>query len=289
MTMPFLEGLDEDLRKKLADRIQWAWAHHTTAIEGNSLPLSAVRIVLDEGRTVGGETMRELQEVVGHARAVKLLEGLVIAEGSQGFLDKTGLFGLHREVMFDPVVDLRKPIGAWRCGPDGQRGFHGFADPEHVNDLMLGFLSDLGQRLLIAPDMDRDELVREHARLHAGFLSVSPFADGNGRLARLISNLPLLKAGWVPIMIEKDRRAEYERLLLECRQACGPPTDETGMWPDRGALDRLTAFFADCHSMTLEWSQEARHAQAERDAKGSAHDSRAPCSSGSKGHSPSPG
>ncbi len=45
--------------------------------------------------------------------------------------------------------------------------------------------------------------------LHGEFVKIHPFIDGNGRTAQLILNFELMKYGYPPIVITKERRAEY--------------------------------------------------------------------------------
>ena len=69
--------------------------------------------------------------------------------------------------------------------------------------------------------MTRENAPAVYTRLHIPFVHIHPFAEGNGRLARLISNLPLLRAGLPPIIIPKERRQEYITLLAEHQRERG--------------------------------------------------------------------
>ena len=60
-----------------------------------------------------------------------------------------------------------------------------------------------------------EELIDAYARTHAGFTSIHPFYDGNGRLARLLSNLPVLFAGFPPIVIPVETREDYLKALWD--------------------------------------------------------------------------
>ena len=56
--------------------------------------------------------------------------------------------------------------------------------------------------------MDQDSAVQLYSRLHTLFVAIHPFFDGNGRMARLVANIPLLKAGFPPIAIAPEKRRE---------------------------------------------------------------------------------
>lgn len=51
------------------------------------------------------------------------------------------------------------------------------------------------------------------AVLHSKFVNIHPFTDGNGRTARLLLNLELVRSGYLPVIIETERRFEYYALL----------------------------------------------------------------------------
>ena len=110
----FLAGLDADLRRSLLNQIRDAWTHNSTALEGNSLSLGDTKFVIEEGLTVAGKPVKNHQEVIGHAAAVDLIYGLLGRD-----VTAEDLFALHRSVQTERVVDIRKPLGAWKVEPNG--------------------------------------------------------------------------------------------------------------------------------------------------------------------------
>ena len=52
-----------------------------------------------------------------------------------------------------------------------------------------------------AVEHDRNEAIQAYSTLHMSFVHIHPFIDGNGRMARLLANLPVLKSGLPPITI----------------------------------------------------------------------------------------
>jgi Fic family protein len=211
--MKFLDGLDNDLRKALLAQLRDLWTHSSTALEGNTLTLGETAFILSEGLTVSGRSLREHQEISGHALAIELLYGLLKRETP---VTQSDLFELHRAVQTSVVVDMYQPIGAWKREPngtnaltmDGKPTFIDYASPTEVPALMNEWLALLNRSLETQP-LDESDALLVYSELHLSFVRIHPFADGNGRMARLIANLPVLNAGFPPILIDKNRRRDY--------------------------------------------------------------------------------
>jgi Fic family protein len=66
--------------------------------------------------------------------------------------------------------------------------------------------------------------VERAARLHTGFVCIHPFVDGNGRTARLLLNLELIRAGFPAAVLPVERRLRYyEALDRACAQGDHAP------------------------------------------------------------------
>ncbi len=70
----------------------------------------------------------------------------------------------------------------------------------------LGLLQEIDRTLVPG---NRDDALSGYARLHVAFVRIHPFFDGNGRLARLVANLPVLRGGLPPIIISRERRKQH--------------------------------------------------------------------------------
>ena len=91
-------GLDADIRTSLAGQLRDLWTHGSTALEGNSLTLGETSFVLREGLTVTGKPLKDHNEVVGHAKALDLMAGM-LDEGKR--IVAADLFALHKAVQTD--------------------------------------------------------------------------------------------------------------------------------------------------------------------------------------------
>ena len=261
----FLRGLDEDLRHSLLSAIRDVWTHTSTALEGNTLTLGDTHFLLEEGLTVSGKPLKDHEEVTGHARAIDLLyESLDLP------LTENLVFELHKAVQTDKVTDTLKPNGAWKVEPngthvldaDGRPMFIEYAAPADVPALMAELINFIN-----AADIDRLTVSNAHetyARIHAGVGLVHPFWDGNGRIARLLANIPLLRAGLPPLTISAVTRREYIEILTRYTLATGQLTATTGIWPIPAAIEEFSDFCGESYAVIRDLVRDAFEVQARR-------------------------
>jgi Fic family protein len=91
-----------------------------------------------------------------------------------------------------------------------------------------------------------------YAQLHLGIAHIAPFSDANGQMARLVSNMLLLKAGLPPLLIDQNRRREYLELIADYQFELGQLTKATGIWPDESAILPFANFCAECYGKTID-------------------------------------
>lgn len=260
------DGLDQDLRETLKAQLRDAWSHNSTAIEGNSLTLGETKFVIEEGLTVSGKPLRDHNEVLGHAKAINLL---------YEFLDKekigdNDLFALHKSLMPEDVVDIYKPIGAWKREPngayivthDGKQDYVEFSSPENTPALMKKWKRLFNER--VGTLENEDEAAMAYAEIHVSFTSIHPFFDGNGRLARLVANLPALKSGLPPILIPKEKRFEYITLLGDYTIKAGAPGKDDEILIENDALLGFATFIRQEWRLSIEIFNKIRRIQERR-------------------------
>ena len=261
----FLRGLDSDLKRELLAQIRDLWTHTSTALEGNALTLGDTHFVLQEGLTISGKTLEDHQEVIGHARAIDLLYQCL-----QEPLTESIVFDLHQAVQTEQVTDIHKPNGAWKVKPngthmvaaDGRQVFIEYATPSSVPALMAEIIDFTN-----AVDVDHISAVTAHeyyAKIHLGIAHVHPFRDGNGRIARLLANIPLLKAGLPPLTIPGDQRRAYIQLLADYQITIGQLHETTGVWPDEPRLSAFNQFCESCYGAIRDLVAAAFEVQKKR-------------------------
>ncbi len=174
--------------------------YNSNAIEGNTLNKSETKLVLEEGITIGGKSMREHFEAVNHKEALSFVENIVtkkqpITKEILCYLNKIILTNIEDEEK--GIYRLRRVhiAGASIIPPM----------PSLVPSLMEKFLRWL--------NYEKESMVDFVALSHEKFLSIHPFIDGNGRVGRLLMSLILMQQGYPPIVILKTERAKYIKTL----------------------------------------------------------------------------
>lgn len=265
----FLDGLDTDLRHGLLEQLLALWTHHSTALEGNTISLGDTLFILREGATVSGHSLREHAEIHGHRQAIALLDRFLDASRGPTVAE---LHELHRQIQTGVTIDIFAPVGRWKVEAngtqaitsDGMIGWHDYASPAHTPALMRQVLRAI-DRHCKKPPSDPAALVDAFVDIHLSITNVHPYADGNGRLARLLANLPVLRAGQPPILIQQADRKRYLQLLGDYCLARGAPVPgEMLVGAVTGALTALRDFIHEQWSPTLQVVADAHRRQAER-------------------------
>jgi Fic family protein len=195
-------------------------AHHSTAIEGNTLVLREVERLLREGRAVGSKELAEYLEVVGYAKAAQWVYAQAVEQPSHWSagqrINLTELRQIHRLVV-EPTWLHAPPVGLHaREGPGSFRQHDirpftgGMAPPSFpdVPALVTDWLRDANRG-----PADGQHPMLFVADLHARFERIHPFRDGNGRVGRLATNLLLVRHGFPPAVIYKRDRTRYLNAL----------------------------------------------------------------------------
>jgi len=219
--------------------------HNSTAIEGNTLILREVEVLLSQGRAVGAKQLRDYMEVQGYAEAARWVYRQAMEPGDwsdESLLTLTEVRHVHHAAM-TPVWDVaphelatddERPGGFRRHNirpfPSGMQPPDFPEVPAHMADWLRRVQSIREQEVPIALAV---------ARRHAEFERIHPFLDGNGRTGRLLMNLILVRLGFPPAIIFKRERSRYMAAL---RRADEGDAGQLGETIARAILDNLYRF-----------------------------------------------
>lgn len=189
--------------RRVADELSLEWTYNSNGIEGNSLTLAETRIVLQDGMTIGGKSLREHFEVINHNRAIQFLESLV---DHKTLLRSIDVLNIHELVMHGIDEDF---AGRLRNGMVRIVGANFTPPGPEKISILLDELIDFAN----SNPLHLDKVILS-AVFHHRLVWIHPFFDGNGRTARLVMNLLLMQAGFPPaIILKNDRKKYYDALV----------------------------------------------------------------------------
>jgi len=198
----------------LLKQLKVTWTYNSNALEGNTLSKGDTSFIIENGLTVQGKSIAEHNQVLGHVKAIDLIYAML----GNSSLTESDLFLLHKAIQTEVVVDSEKPNGAYKEVPNGRwvevEGKDTHIYYPHPNDMehLMGLWFEMYGNIVKSINT-KEEAVKIYADMHISFTSIHPFWDGNGRLARLVANFPLLKNDRLPIIISSSKRQAYIRLL----------------------------------------------------------------------------
>ncbi len=255
-----LRPLSSDVIARIAQKIRLEFNYHSNAIEGNTLTLGETRNLILHGLTAHGKPMRDHLDVEGHNDAVKAVEQAVRQEEA---LNGVFIRNLHSVLLKEAYeMDALTPdgrltkrliaVGGYKTAPNNVRTsageIHYYTPPEQVG-------SEMGDLI----DWYRDREARgEHpivvaATFHHRFVRIHPFDDGNGRMARLLMNMILIRHGYTIAIVERENRSRYIQEIEDIAK-----TED---------LSRFIEFIASCCKYTLRLHLRAARGESIEDAE----------------------
>lgn len=215
------------LRPFNQDRIQLLWpqwraedalfVYATNAVEGSTLTLGETLVLLEHRVTVGGKRMSDYLDAVN---------------GQKAYSAMLDLAQKRAKIVLETVLDLHRTIVG-----DVSYGGQLPEVPRLVDEMLARYDEGIS---------NGEHPVRVASTLHFDLLTIHPFKDGNGRTARLLDNLHLIREGFVPILIGPEEKQRYFDVLQRSQVAVpgvGDPTEFIAYMADleKEALERYLA------------------------------------------------
>jgi Fic family protein len=188
----------------IREALQIEFLYESNRIEGNTLTLRETQLVVNEGMTIGGKTMREHLEAINHKEAILFIEDIVSRKID---FTESVLKQIHALVLYG--ID-RDNAGQYRSVPVMIAGSqHLPPQPYLLQNLMDDYF------IFYSTQKNNLHIVALAAQMHERLVTIHPFIDGNGRTSRLVMNLFLLQQGFPLAIIGGDydsRMAYYDAL-----------------------------------------------------------------------------
>lgn len=196
-----LRPLPKDAVQKLLEDLRLRHTYHSDAIEGNTLTLQETKLVLEEGITIGGKPLKDHIEARNDADAFDFIVQLVQQKKpfSQENIQK-----IHEIV----TNGLLKDAGKYRTGNIRITG-SSITPPSYTKiiPLMDDYIHII-KKLQFHP-------LKKAAFIHHQLVWIHPFFDGNGRVARLATNLFFMQQGYPPVVLKQEQRKIYYHALRQ--------------------------------------------------------------------------
>jgi Fic family protein len=199
----------------------------SNAIEGNTLSPVETTLVIEKGITIGGKPLKDHLEALDHYDAIRYVREL--ARDNKTSLIESDVRNLHRLVVQRSRPDIAGRYADLPRYVRTEAGRHEFPSPVEIPALMGDFASWLAS----APDTPPAAFTA-HRRL----VDIHPFNDGNGRVARLLMNLILIRGGYPPIAVRPEDRAAYISALQQSQAGQGSESFDDLLY---GRLDATLA------------------------------------------------
>lgn len=216
--------------RSLMEALDVEMVYSSNAIEGNSLTLRETQLVLEQGITVGGKPLSDHLDAVHLSNAWAKTKTLAELRAP---VTESELLDLHSLVMGadDPQA------GRYRSMPVFIKGAkHVPPNAARVPELMTALFTSGGWS---------SHDVTASARWHYQIAAIHPFTDGNGRTARLIMNLMLMRAGFPPLRIQPTERLAYYDALDRSRMEDSSPFED---WIEERELAELQHWLSHLNS-----------------------------------------
>ena len=208
----------------------------SNAIEGNTLSPVETTLVIERGVTIGGKPLKDHLEALDHYDAIRYVRELA---REQTPLTEGDVRNLHRLVVQRSRPDIAGRYADLARYVRTETGRYDFPSPAEIPALMGDFAGWLG-----AAPAAPEAAFTAHRRL----VEIHPFNDGNGRTARLLMNLVLIRGGYPPLAVRPEDRPAYVRALQQAQAGQGSTSFDSLLY------ERLDATLGEY----LSASQEAR-------------------------------
>lgn len=184
--------------------------YNSNAIEGNELDLGETKLVVQQGLTLTGKPLKDQAEAQNLSDALTYLEDLAV--DTQRPVSERDIREIHRLVLKGVNDDN---AGRYRNVPVEISGSE-FKPPgpESVAAQMEDFGEWLSKASIDSGEPG-DVVLVNAAIAHTWLVYVHPFIDGNGRVARLLMNLLMMRSGFPIAIISKEDRLRYYDALEE--------------------------------------------------------------------------
>lgn len=215
-----MKKLTKSQLKDVLDRFTVNFTYESNALEGNSLTLKDVTMVLQENQIIKGKNLREIYETINTREAMELIFNNKLK------INKEDILKLHKILVKNTEVAFGfKKLPNFLIGRNVKTTI-----PEKVEEEINKLIGWYNKNKNLHP-------LQKAVFFHGKFEKIHPFDDGNGRVGRLLINIILLNSEYAPVIIRKTNKVSYFSSLESF---------------DKGHEDKLHRFVIEKYKKTYE-------------------------------------
>ncbi len=215
-----------EIKKKLQYKFRLDWNYYSNSMEGNTLTKAETRDVMIGVLNVAGKPLKDVLEMKGHNDVVEQI--MRMGKGEMRLSEKR-IKDIHAGIMHEDAENKKDEIGQWKKHPNHIINYKSekfnFAAPNEVADKVHELLNWLNAEL---DKIDAGKKGAPHPldvifKFHLEYLTIHPFQDGNGRTARILTNLLLISFDYPPLIIRREEKDAYYNYLGDIQGYGGKP------------------------------------------------------------------
>jgi Fic family protein len=215
-----------ELLNKINYKLRLEWNFTSNSMEGNSLTKRETRTVMVGIIDVNDKPIKDVIEIKNHDKVISTI--MKIGKGELN-VSEARIKEIHKGIMYEEDPEKLKYIGQWKNTDNYMINFQGerydFVPHTEVKERMHELINWLNT------EKEKINLKKKNAahpvllalKFHLDYLRIHPFYDGNGRTARILSNLILISYGYPPLYINENEKQNYYRYLTDIQSYGGRP------------------------------------------------------------------
>jgi Fic family protein len=219
--------LSDDVLRKIEYKFRLECNYNSNKIEGGTLTKPETRSVMVGNITVEGKPLKDIREMKGHDEVMQDI--LRIGKGEKRITEKR-IKDIHKKIIIPETPEQETEIGTWKQIGNNILNYRlekfEFTPPEDVPSAIHDLLNWLNAGLdkLHSKQKDAPNPLLLAFEFHTKYLTIHPFTDGNGRTARVLTNLVLVSLGYPPFWVtEGGEKDAYNRYLADVQAYGGSP------------------------------------------------------------------
>lgn len=218
--------LPQELLNKINYKLRLEWNYTSNSMEGNSLTKRETRTVMVGVINVQDKPLKDVIEIRNHDKVISTI--MKIGKGELN-VSESRIREIHKGIMYEEDPEKQRFIGEWKNVDNYMFNFEGeryyFVPYTEVAERMHWLVNWLNTE---KEKIQRNQKDAKHPvilalKFHIDYLTIHPFYDGNGRTARILSNLILISYGFPPFYIKENEKQNYYRYLTDIQSNGGDP------------------------------------------------------------------